>query len=216
MEYWIIGYGKVGRRALKRLLSRSPEARFTVVDPHLQNPPEGLEGIRWKAEEGVSFLRRKRVSGDGEGSTWIIPALPRHLVYEWLAATLPESHFFRPIPVPEAVASQLPNAMRGAEGQIFMSIADFVCPVSCSEPQKGCPVTGKPRPFNLYAHLGTIREGSWQTVVVRSYQLAPGVGGYRTRQLIEALEAIRGRPGSYLVSTASKCHGVMHAFETEG
>lgn len=215
MEYWIIGFGKVGRRALERLRQRSPEAAFTVVDPLCPQAREDATGISWHAVDGVSFLLR-RLSAEPTGQPWIIPALPRHLAYEWMAATLRESADLHPCPVPEAVMAQVPNAIRGAEGQVFMSIADFVCPISCSEPRKGCPQIRKPRPFNLCAHLGAIRMENWRSVVVRSYQLAPGVGGYRARQLREALHTVRAYSGRFLLSTASKCHGVMHAFRIEG
>ena len=117
---------------------------------------------------------------DEDGATpWIVPALPRHLVYEWLAARLREQGVFKPCAVPEKVIPQLPNTFKGPEGQVYMSNADFICPENCNEPKHKCPVTGKPRPYRLYDHLARIESGSYRSLVVRSFQLAPGVGGYR-------------------------------------
>ena len=214
-QFWIIGFGKVGRRALERLRRKSSGAAITVVDPRYPDAPEGLPpGIDWHGEDGVAFLVR-RLAGREDPSPWIVPAVPIHLAYAWLAARLRAVGTFAPRPVPEVVAAELPNAVRGPEGQAYISIADFICPETCSEPAQKCPVTGRPRPFDLHTRLAAIRHAPYRSLVIRSFQLAPGLGGYRGRQLTEALETVRSRPGAYFLSTASKCHGVLHAFEFE-
>lgn len=212
MEVWIIGFGRVGRRALERLRRRTREADITVVDPYYPLAPGKMpKNVHWRAEDGISFLLRRLVR-HGDPSPWIVPALPLHLAYEWLAAKLTSSGRFYPHPVPEAVAGGLLNAVRGPEGQVYISIADFICPDTCSEPSKRCPTTGAPRLYDLHAYLAGLRHASYRSMVIRSHQLTPGLGGFRGRQLTDALEAVRSRPGAYLFSTASKCHGVMHAF----
>ena len=214
-EFWIIGFGRVGQRALERLRRKSRGAAVTVVDPRYPDAPEALPpGIGWQGEDGVAFLLH-RLSGSEDPSPWIVPAVPIHLAYEWLAARLRAAGTFAPRPVPDPVAAELPNAVRGPEGQVFISIPDFTCPETCSEPPGKCPVTGEPRPFDLHAQLAAIRHDACRSIVIRSFQLAPGLGGYRGRQLTEALETVRSRPGAYFLSTASKCHGVLHAFEFE-
>jgi hypothetical protein len=212
-QFWIIGFGRVGRRALERLHGRASTAAVTVVDPCCRRPPEALPpGATWRAEEGTAFLLR-RLTGREAPSPWIVPAVPIHLAYEWLAARLRADGGFVPRPVPDVVDAGLPNAVRGPEGQVYISIADFICPDTCSEPPKRCPVTGAPRVFDLHAHLAGLRHADYRSLVVRSRQLAPGLGGFRGRQLTDALEVVRSRPGAYLFSTASRCHGVLHAFE---
>lgn len=214
-QYWIIGFGKVGRRAVERLHRKSPEADIAIVDPRYSGSPEEWEAVQWHAEDGVTFLLRGNLSGNDENSPWIVPALPLHLAYEWMAVRLGKTGFFKPCAVPENVIQQLPNTVRGSEGQAYMSNADFICPDNCNEPKNKCPITGKPRPYCLHEHLTGIQSEDYRSVVIRSFQLAPGVGGYRGSQLTEALIAVRAHPGNYLLSTASKCHGVMHAFETK-
>ena len=214
-QYWIIGFGKVGRRALERLHHKSPAAGMTIVDPLDPGSQHGMQTVKRYVAEGVAFLLSRNLEAQDDDSPWIVPALPIHLAYDWIAARLRREVFFRPCPVPKAVAAQLPNAMPGEEGQVYMSNADFVCPDDCNEPPKACKVTGQPRPYDLHETLADMRPEGYRPVVIRSYQLAPGVGGFRARQLADALAAIRRKPGKYLLSTASKCHGVMHAFETE-
>jgi hypothetical protein len=132
-----------------------------------------------------------------------------------MAARLQERGVFKPCAVPENLIPQLPNTFKGPEGQVYMSNADFICPENCNEPEKKCPVTGKSRPCRLYSRLARIKCEGYRSLVLRSLQLAPGVGGYRGKQLSAILSAVQNQPGKYLVSTASKCHGVMHAFETQ-
>lgn len=214
VAYWIIGYGRVGRRALERLLRKSPDTEFIVVDTRLPGSPESFENVRWHTGDGVAFVVDRLRGVTAAPSPWIVPALPRHLAFEWFSARLGETYEVETHPVPETLVAQLPNAVVGPEGQVYISNADFICRESCSEPQGRCPVTGRPRPFDLYERLAEIRWRDYRSVVVRSFQLAPGVGGFRGHHLAEALHIIQAQSGNYLLSTASKCHGVMHAFST--
>ena len=50
-------------------------------------------------------------------------------------------------------------------------------------------------------------------MVIRSHQLAPGVGGYKPEALQESLLKISQGKGLVLYSTACLCHGVVHAFK---
>lgn len=210
MEFWIIGYGRVGGRALERLQRKFPAAEFVIVDPRLEEAPEGMQNVRWRGQDGVTFLAAHRWQVTDVPSPWIVPALPRHLAFEWVAAQLKKTVEMVVTPVPDELVAQLPNTVVGAVGQVTISIADFICRPDCREPRWECPITGALRPFDLYRRLADIRMEGYRSVVVRSYQLAPGVGGFRGRQLEETLQIIRTRPGSILLSTASKCHGVLH------
>jgi hypothetical protein len=214
-RFWIIGFGKVGRRALARLHQKFPDADFAIVDPRgsaLQHVSGTAQGY---AEDGLAFLLDRLSTGNNGDSPWIVPALPLHLAYEWIAARLRGTGYFKPCAVPRKVAEELPHTVRGNDGQAYISLADFICPDNCNEPQKACLVTKKPRIYTLYDHLAGLQFKDYRSLVIRSYQLAPGVGGFRGRQLTAALTDIRALPGNYLLSTASKCHGVMHAFQTK-
>ena len=170
-----------------------------------------MKNVHWYRREGVAFLMDHLLEMSADPSPWIVPALPLHLAFEWIVARIRKTGLVSTIPVPTNLVAQLPNAVVGPEGQAYVSNADFICPVNCSEPKDHCPATGQVKPCDLYELLGGIQIEDYRSVVVRSHQLAPGIGGYRGRQMEEALRTIQSRSGKVLLSTASKCHGGMHA-----
>lgn len=207
---WVLGGGRFGAAAVRRLGSNETEHRITVVD-HLAAPlemvPSPHDAVRMDA---VTFLSVG--VGRMDPNDLIVPAVPIHAAYEWARVMLFPEKGFRPVPVPEAVASRMPHPIRGSEGQIYTTNADFICPDTCREPDDVCTKTGLPRPSILFEKLARISVPDFRPVVLRSRQLAPGVGGYSAADLLEMMNRIRRAPGSILLSTACKCHGVMHAF----
>jgi hypothetical protein len=93
-----------------------------------------------------------------------------------------------------------------------VSYADFICPDDCPEPDV-CTITGKRREKPLYELLRSLDVG-FRVHIIRSHQLAPGLGGYTVADLKRAAETLAGhRNGKWLVGTACKCHGILTAFE---
>lgn len=213
MTVWIIGGGTFGRKALSGL-KRRMSARYLLVD----FDPETCEDVRTLADEvvcrdGIVYLA-ERLSRAG-GPRWIVPAVPVHLSYEWVRRRVAEVKRVRPLPVPAEVADRLPNPMRGKNGELYLSNADFICPPDCPEPHRICSHTGRERPCTLFERLREFRHGEYRSLVIRSRQLAPGVGGYSPRDLFNALDAVLSADQPVLMSTACKCHGVMNAFSVE-
>ena len=207
---WIIGAGKFGVKAVKRLATKHPEAHVTVVDRD-QNALNAVErfSVTIVCHDGAAYLDQNL---DGKDlPDWIIPAVPIHLAFEWLKLRMTRESPFQEIPVPVEIEAMVPNPMRGREGQLFMSYADFICPDNCTEPFDRCTFTGQPRKGLLYRTLERIIFEDFVSVVVRSRQLAPGVGGYTPAALNEALHKVASHQGHVLFSTACLCHGVMHA-----
>jgi hypothetical protein len=66
----------------------------------------------------------------------------------------------------------------------------------------------------LHEYLKSIRVKNFESIVIRSQQLAPGVGGYPPAALFDALDQIRDMQSPVLLSTACSCHGVMNAFKS--
>ena len=64
----------------------------------------------------------------------------------------------------------------------------------------------------MYRRLAELRIYPFSSLVVRSHQLAPGVGGYRPARLKQLAVDARRRPGYLLVSTACRCHAVISSF----
>jgi hypothetical protein len=211
---WILGAGRFGRRALSVLSRKYPEAAITVVDRDDDAVGEVPAGGRVSVvrADAMAYLVEHLKSGQF-APEWIVPAVPVHVAYEWVIRRLAaEGLRIEPLAVPETVVQRLPNVFRGEAGAIYASNADFLCPDNCPEPEAICTHTGKPRPCNLYEKLAEVAQPPFRAIVVRSLQLAPGVGGYRPQTLFDTLAAVRKTTGPVLLSTACRCHGVLHAF----
>jgi hypothetical protein len=103
--------------------------------------------------------------------------------------------------------------MKGKTGDLYTSLANFLCPEECPEPAQYCTVTKQRRPKPLYQILEGIKA-PFESKVIRSQQLGPGVGGYRPAALLDLLENIKKRmepPRTILISTSCRCHGVTSA-----
>ena len=207
----IIGAGHFGGRAA-RLLSRELDAPLYVVD---------------RDEESLSLLDDlpvKRIEFDGilfliknyhllNPSNTIVPAVPVHLAYEWVKGRLGHSHVIDRIEVPDEIKPFLPHTWDGSEGSLLVSYADFECPDDCPEPEY-CTVTGERRDNPLYALLSHVRLPDFETHVIRSHQLAPGLGGYKVSALTGLAEYLSEvETGKRLLCTSCRCHGIVTAVD---
>ena len=211
-NFWIIGGGKFGLKAATALRISDSSNNLTIVEKHGAACRQlDRLGFKTVCMDGIGFLERHLLQP--HYPDWIIPAIPVHVAYEWLRARLSARDEVQSLTVPAEVAGQLPNPIKGAAGQLYISIADFICPENCPEPAGICTYTGKPRPMILHEFLKSFRHENFKSIVIRSHQLAPGMGGYKPEQLFNALKEIRSTHASILLSTACSCHGVMHAFK---
>jgi hypothetical protein len=206
---WILGAGRFGRIAAERLTTRYPEAELLVVDHRAKRLSElrDLAGVSVRREDAVTFICRRPLPDD----QWIVPAVPLHVVQLWLLQMLHRDGQVMSLAVPEAADVQVPNPYRVPAGTLYTSYATFLCPDACSEPEKLCTHTGRPRPGNLFECLGGIEVPEFRVEVIRSWQLAPGVGGYRGAQLQAALRRIREYAGRVIIATSCRCHAVIDA-----
>ena len=143
---------------------------------------------------------------------WIIPALPVHLAAEWFLVRMGPERLDR-VTVPSKIESLLPNPIRGSDGNIYVSHADFRCPDDCAEPRDICTVTGEPRKRNMFEILSDIHLPSFKALVIRSHQLGAGIGGYRPKHHLTLLDKVDQARGQLLVGTACRCHGVITGLE---
>jgi hypothetical protein len=72
-------------------------------------------------------------------------------------------------------------------------------------------VTGERRDQPLYRTIAETRLPGFTTVVQRSYQILPGMGGYPMGDLWTLAERLQR--GQYIVATSCKCHGILTALE---
>jgi hypothetical protein len=211
-HFWIIGGGKFGLKAAKELHKANPSDQITLVEQEKTVCRQIRKlGYQTVCMQGLQYLDRHLISADYPD--WIVPAIPLHVAYEWIRTKMSATYVIEAIAVPNDLVSALPNPINADTGQLYVSIADFKCPASCCEPDEICTYTGKPRTMILHAFLKSNQHKDFKCVVIRSHQLAPGVGGYKPGALFEALKEIKASRAPLMVSTACSCHGVIHTFK---
>jgi hypothetical protein len=209
-SYLILGSGHFGRLAAERLLQENPHSDILVVDRQAKLL-EAFNSLPVQLSLGDGVSELDRLLKTGHSFDYLIPAVPFHVAFEYLL------HNLKPLGAKRGSVppfSGLPNALMGENGDLYTSLADFLCPEDCSEPPLYCTVTGKRREKPLYQILTDIFR-SYESRVIQSQQLAPSVGGFPLRKLGDLLEDLRvlamlGQP--ILISTACLCHGVTSAF----
>ncbi|MFP4572925.1 MAG: potassium transporter [Desulfobacterales bacterium] len=203
---WIIGCGRFGKIAIERLCAQKGERTFVMVDKESCSDSGHLQNIKIIKDDGVLFLKKYLTRQNAPN--WIIPALPVHLAAQWC---MTDSGYMRVKrhPAPKDIKKLLPNPMSGKSGDIHTSMANFKCPDNCPEPEDHCPTTGKKREENLFDRLEKIKIPGFEMLVLRSRQLAPGVGGYRPGELFDLYEKLTEKPGKYLIATSCRCHGAV-------
>jgi hypothetical protein len=209
LSYLIIGCGRFGSRAAEKLFQKDPHSRIIVVD----NNKKALQKvsrlpIQIAVCDGIIYL--KQFLSEGRKTDYIIPAVPLHLVFEFILSHLkPLGGKRTKVPT----LSELPNSVVGKTGDLYTSLSDFLCSEDCPEPSRYCMATGKRREKPLYQILKDLK-GRFESRVIRSQQLAPGVGGFQQKVLLDLVEDIKKKKKSgelILISTASRCHGVTSA-----
>lgn len=207
----VLGAGRFGRLAAERLKGRFPESTLSVTDSDARRVSEisaELE-IAGEVDECIASLGRAELEDD----LWLVPSVPVHVAFEWVLNELGRSGNPQRLPVPEEVDAQVPNPIRAFSGTLYTSFATFLCPDYCSEPDEVCTYTGKKRPGNLFEVLGGVDVPGFAVTVLRSFQLAPGVGGYPVRSLRRLAAEIGVKPGGWLVATSCRCHAVINGLE---
>jgi hypothetical protein len=208
-SYLIIGCGHFGSRAAEQLLKKEPHSKITAVDKN----PKALKKISHLPietilDDGLSCLNQ--FLSEGREVHYFIPSVPFHLAFEFILLRL-KPFGARRAKVPPIPG--LPNPILGKTGDLYTSLADFLCPIDCPEPSQYCTVTRKRREKPLYKILAEL-TGPIESKVIRSQQLGLGVGGYRPEVLLSLLDDTKSkkdRNHSILISTACRCHGVTSA-----
>ena len=206
----VIGAGRFGGRAA-RILAGTLSGPVVVCDGDSGALDElGSLRVERVVCDGIEFLS-ERASLMG-ADTLIVPAIPVHCAFEWIKTRTTAAKRLTVLPVPPAVHEGVPHSWVSADGSVPVSYAGFMCPDNCPEPDV-CTVTGTARPEPMYRRLGRLHCPGFRSLVIRSRQLAPGVGGFTVSDLAGAMEMIADAGGPWLLATACKCHGIVTAFE---
>ncbi len=214
--YLIVGAGKFGRQALRRLREREPHAAFTLVDRDslaLTEARNLVEELQMAVADGPEFVAAHLT--DLDRWDYILPCLPVHLAAAALARGPLAPPLWEEALVPEELARLAPVAFRGRKGELYLSRAAHLCPDECQEPEV-CPVDGLPRRPPLHRLLADASLPGWGIRVLSSLLLAPGVGGFPAPALAGLAHAPKALPPRLLIATACSCHGVVTAFVRPG
>jgi hypothetical protein len=208
-SYLIIGCGYFGSRAAKQLLKKKSDPKIIAVDKN-REAVEKLSHlpIETIVDDGLSYLNQSL--SEGRTANYLIPCVPFHLAFEFI---LLRSKPFGARRAKVPLLSGLSNPETGKTGDLYTSLADFLCPEDCPEPSRYCAVTRKKREKPLYDILRDLK-GPFGSRVIISRPLAVGVGGFQPNELLALLEEVKKEKNSQnpiLISTASRCHGVTSA-----
>ena len=203
-RFWILGAGHFGQVAVRRIRRHIPDAELVVID----NGKVTVDTEKLIRADGITWLSENLQ--ELSPVDMVVPAIPVHVAAGWLHQRLADHFILQTIEPHVAWTARLPDARQVQPGQYSISYADFLCPDNCPEPKKICTHTKKERPIDLFRLLASLAADDLLPVVIRSYQLLPGVGGLVPAELFSALakvEHLIGKP--LMVATACRCHGVV-------
>lgn len=204
---WIIGVGRFGSRAASLLSKQHKNWQIVLVDPVKKNLPSlKRPNITFEHSDGIKFLNDRLKPG--VSVSWIIPSLPVHLAWEWCLMKIGSDRLVR-APLSSGIDTVLTNPMHGANGDVYTSNADFICPANCSEPESICTVTKQLRKQDMFKRLEALHYRNYTPIVLRSRQIGPGIGGYSPTQLFSFLKEVEQYKQPFLLCTACRCHGVI-------
>lgn len=201
----VVGGGHFGQKAVVALGPRV----LAVVEPQPSPELRSLGAPIWPLE-GLAGLRQALASP--RPPVWVAPCLPRHLFADWLRAELAPRDP-RTLALDPAGLEDLPQVIAGAQGQLYLSLTDTLCPDNCPEPARICPKTGQPRGTPLHQRLAGLERPSFANAVLVSRQMAPGLGAVAVEEMLAWRERLARQGGRWLVATACRCHGVLEALE---
>ncbi|HJS59663.1 MAG TPA: hypothetical protein VKA01_16270 [Vicinamibacteria bacterium] len=221
----VIGGGEAGAFYVRQLLraaaaGRLGVERIVVVD---RDPRCAAAGLAPDARVTLAV---------SEWADWLdmsLDALPPgahlvpyhwapHLLREWLERQV-RRHGGRAERRGTVPSQGVPWERELASGDRALSYATWVCPPTCIEPAM-CPHTRGSKDWSLAGELARRRpDDESERVVFRALHLAYGVGTIPVSDILAARDRLmsgRGARRTYLVATASHCHGLAATLDVEG
>jgi hypothetical protein len=222
---FVIGGGDVGAVAVRQILracaaGRLATERVVVIDRRPDCQAQGFvrsraarsPEVRLEVAEWSPWLDAHLAAASDQDHLVPYHWAP-HIFLEWLVAQVRRvgGTAFREGLVP---ARGLPFEAVTSSGDRALSYADWMCPPLCIEPEI-CPHTQGPRDWTLAGELAR-RAGpgavDLEPIVFPCFHLTDGVGtvpvGVLQAAASRVVEGLADGPRSYLVATASHCHGL--------
>ncbi len=212
----IVGGGKYGSAAVEYL--RINRRGFVLVDKDskclavrqyrlISANQIGTEGEHFR-EGGIAKVLELIEQLKPE---YVFPTAPIHI-----AAELAKSRF-KLAPWDEIIDCILANlpasvVMNVGRGKLIVSYnRDKNCQEKCDAPEV-CPSTHKRKPCTMDT---LIKFAHPESMILVSYQLAPGLGALKGNELLEFLTQIENK-SKFVVATACGCHGVLTSLKRCG
>lgn len=197
----IAGFGRFGRIACQRIDKAFPLAQLILVDKDKDRVPTSPPPRAGVAHmDAVEYICRLM---DESMEATIIPMVPFHLAAR---VCLQRVRGLKPMKLDKRMENRAPNHFPLDHFNACYSLADFICPDNCAEGRL-CAVTGEPRTEPMYRILSGNPPFEPPTIVIRSRQILPGVGGYSLSCLRELLNDLP--KGEFILATSCKCHAIV-------
>ncbi|MGO9738418.1 MAG: hypothetical protein ACLPVO_13435 [Desulfomonilaceae bacterium] len=203
MRFILIGFGKFGRLSFDRLRSTFVDAEFIIVDPSIeQNSVISDAKIRPIPAGGVEILLNYDQLSETD---LIVPVAPLNIAGAYIWAYYSGSEYSS---LPVGLADHFKNLWLIDHATLCVSNANFICPDDCPEGDT-CTITGERR-MPMYEKIECLKFPGFEIRVIRSFQLAPGVGGYTLGSLISIRDSVASGQ-KYVIATSCKCHAILSA-----
>ena len=233
----VVGGGCYGSYYLRQL-RRAADAgalewrRLVVVDrdPECRAGREHGDRITLATSEWAPWFAEflaaaSRDAGRGAGDAIVPSPLMPHLLFDWLVDRARTRWPAREVAVrPVGSVPTVPWQRSSADGTTqFVSFAEWMCPINCIEPAR-CPATRGARTWTMPAAIADFVEAERRSghnvdgpFVFHCTHRAYGVGMIDVGDVVGADAAIgeiaAGRPGRFIIGTASHCHGALGRLE---
>lgn len=199
----VIGGGHFGQLAVERLGPRV----VAVVEPE---PTTELMALGAPLVRADGIAHAGRVLAAPQPPRFLAPMLPLHFLARWLELATGRA---KPLALPAKALPQAALTIPAGDSSWHLSLADFRCPDDCPEPPEKCYISGKPRGAAMYERLASIHLPGHETATLRSYQLAPGVGGLLATEMLDLAQRVKARRGKWVLGSSCLCHGVVEALD---
>ncbi|MGC8605502.1 MAG: hypothetical protein ACP5VS_17695, partial [Desulfomonilaceae bacterium] len=180
-------------------------AEFVIVDPSLKDASIFSDDkIKAITTDGIEFLLNY---GQLSKTDVIVPVAPFNIAAAYIVASYTGAKYVR---LPIGFSDHFQNTWLINYSTLCVSNANFICPDDCPEGEF-CTVTGERR-IPMYEKIECLKFPDFKIMVLRSFQLAPGVGGYKLGSLLSLRDSVVSGQ-KYVVATSCKCHAILSAIE---
>jgi hypothetical protein len=220
---------RAGALAWRSLVVVDRDPRCAVAGLSTAEHPSALAVVAgdW-ASYFADYLGRAADDPSAHDDDAIVPSpLMPHLMADWLAERARQRRPHRRVST-QSLSSppSIPWQRAGEDGTHYVSFAEWMCPINCIEPLR-CPHTRGERSWSVPPALASYAESERAAgrpvegpYVFHCVHRAYGVGMLDVRDILAADRQMAARdatatPVSFLVGTASHCHGAVRRIVVE-